>query len=159
MKRLLLAGVLLVFALAVAQDKKSITQAIMADKDFSTLATALKETGLDKTLDAEAGPFTIFAPTDAAFAKLPKERLDALLKDKAKLTKLLQYHVISGKSMGADVTGMDGKAAKTLEGGELKIAAKDGKATINEANLTKADIEATNGVIHVIDTVLMPEGL
>lgn len=159
MKRLLLAGVLLVVALAVAQDKKSITQAILADKDFSTLATALKETGLDKTLDTEAGPFTLFAPTDAAFAKLPKETLDALLKDKAKLIKLLQYHVIAGKSMGADVTGMDGKAAKTLGGGELKIAAKDGKATINQANLTKTDIEASNGVIHTIDTVLVPAGM
>ena len=124
MKRLLLVGALLVLALAIAQDKKSITQAILADKDFSTLATALKETGLDKTLDAEAGPFTLFAPTDAAFAKLPKERLDALLKDKAKLTKLLQYHVISGKSMGTDVTGMDGKAAKTLGAVSLRLPPK-----------------------------------
>ena len=124
MKRLLLVGALLVLALAIAQDKKSITQAILADKDFSTLATALKETGLDKTLDAEVGPFTLFAPTDAAFAKLPKERLDALLKDKATLTKLLQHHVISGKSMGTDVTGMDGKAAKTLGAVSLRLRPK-----------------------------------
>ncbi len=119
---------------------------------FNTLITALKAAGLVDTLNS-AGPFTVFAPTDEAFAKIPKADLDALLADKAKLTAVLTYHVVSGKVMAKDVGGM--KSAKTVQGGELPIDTTSG-VKVGTAMVTKADIEASNGVIHVIDTVLMP---
>ena len=99
-----------------------------------------------------AGPFTVFAPTDAAFAKIPKSNLDALLKDKARLTAVLTYHVVAGKVMASDVHAGE---VKTLQGANLTITTGSG-VMVNNAKVTKTDIEASNGVIHVIDTVLMP---
>lgn len=120
---------------------------------FSTLVHAVEVAGLVDTLKGP-GPFTVFAPTDAAFAKIPKAKLDALLKDKAALAKVLTYHVVSGKVMAADVKpGM----VKTVEGASLTIKAQGGKVMVDKAHVTKTDIPADNGVIHVIDTVLMPQ--
>lgn len=119
---------------------------------FTTLAAALKAANLIDTLKGK-GPFTVFAPTDEAFAKLPAGTVDGLLKDIPKLTKILTYHVVSGKVMAADVTKL--KSAKTVEGSEVKIDASNG-VKINNSTVTSADVAADNGVIHVIDTVLMP---
>jgi uncharacterized surface protein with fasciclin (FAS1) repeats len=120
---------------------------------FTTLVAAVKAAGLVETLKG-AGPFTVFAPTDEAFAKLPKGTVDDLLKDIPKLTKILTYHVVSGKVMAADVVKM--KSAKTVEGSELKIDASNG-VKINKSTVTTPDVAADNGVIHIIDTVLLPE--
>lgn len=119
---------------------------------FSTLVAAVKAAGLVETLKG-AGPFTVFAPTDEAFAKLPAGTVDGLLKDIPQLTKILTYHVVSGKVTAADVTNL--KSAKTVEGSEIKIDASNG-VKINESTVTTADVMADNGVIHIIDTVLMP---
>jgi len=119
---------------------------------FKTLLTAAKAAGLAETLAGE-GPFTVFAPTDEAFAKLPEGTVEGLLKDTEKLKAVLLYHVVSGKVMAADVAGL--KTAKTLQGGELKIDTSHG-VMINNAMVVKADVAASNGVIHVIDTVLLP---
>jgi uncharacterized surface protein with fasciclin (FAS1) repeats len=140
------------FGSAFAQ-MDTIAGAVSKDPQFSTLLTALKAAGLDKTL-AGTGPFTVFAPTNAAFAKIPKATLTALLKNKAQLTKVLTYHVVAGKVMAADVMKM--KSAKTVEGSTVKISAMGSGVMVNKSNVTKTDIEASNGVIHVIDTVLMP---
>jgi uncharacterized surface protein with fasciclin (FAS1) repeats len=121
---------------------------------FTTLAKALDAAGLVETLKGK-GPFTVFAPTDEAFAKLPAGTLDALLKDKKKLTAILTYHVVSGTVTSAEVAKMT--SAKTVNGQELTISAKDGKVTVGNATVTQADIPASNGVIHAIDTVLLPE--
>ena len=131
---------------------KNIIETAVANPDFSTLVTAIKAAGLVDTLSA-AGPFTVFAPTNAAFAKIPEATLKALLADKAKLTKVLTYHVVAGKVMSSAVGGMSD--AKTLQGGTIKINTTSG-VVINDAKVTTADIECSNGVIHVIDAVLMP---
>lgn len=119
---------------------------------FTTLVAALKAANLVDTLKGK-GPFTVFAPTDAAFAKLPAGTVDGLLKDIPKLTKILTYHVVSGKVMAADVTKL--KSAKTVEGSEVKIDASQG-VKVNSSTVTTPDVVADNGVIHIIDTVLMP---
>jgi uncharacterized surface protein with fasciclin (FAS1) repeats len=119
---------------------------------FSTLVAAVKAAGLVDTLKG-AGPFTVFAPTDEAFAKLPSGTVDALLKDIPKLKKILTYHVVSGKVLAADVVKL--KSAKTVEGTEVKINSSNG-VKVNDSTVTTADVAADNGVIHVIDTVLMP---
>jgi uncharacterized surface protein with fasciclin (FAS1) repeats len=136
--------------------KKDIVDTAVAAGDFKTLAAALKAADLVDTLKGK-GPFTVFAPTDEAFAKLPAGTLEMLLKpeNKAKLVKILTYHVVSGKETAADVSKMT--SAKTVEGSDVKITVTDGKVKVDDANVTKADIECSNGVIHVIDTVLMPE--
>jgi uncharacterized surface protein with fasciclin (FAS1) repeats len=121
--------------------------------DFETLVTAVKAAGLVETLKGE-GPFTVFAPTDEAFAKIPKDQLDALLADKAKLTAVLTYHVVPGKVMAADVVKLD--SAKTVQGQSVSIGHADG-VTVDGAKVVKTDIPASNGVIHVIDTVIIPE--
>ena len=135
---------------------KDVVDTAVAAGDFKTLATALKAAGLVETLKGK-GPFTVFAPTDAAFAKLPKETLADLLKpaNKAKLTKILTYHVLPKKELGADLAKM--KMAVTVEGSDLKISDKAGKLMVGKAHVRKSDIMCTNGVIHVVDTVLMPE--
>lgn len=140
---------------AAAEPKagKDIVETAMAAGDFKTLVTAVKAADLVETLKGK-GPFTVFAPTDAAFAKIPKEKLDALLKDKKALASVLTYHVVSGKVMAADVVKMD--EAKTVEGADVMIKANDGKVMVNNAKVVKTDIVCSNGVIHVIDTVLMP---
>ena len=119
---------------------------------FNTLVAAVKAAGLVDTLKG-SGPFTVFAPNDDAFAKLPKGTVDGLLKDIPKLKKILTYHVVSGKVMAADVTKI--KSAKTVEGSDVKVDATNG-VKINDSTVTTADIAADNGVIHIIDTVLMP---
>jgi uncharacterized surface protein with fasciclin (FAS1) repeats len=140
-----------------AQDKKpmNIVETALAAGSFKTLAAALTEAGLVETLKG-AGPFTVFAPTDAAFAKIPKEKLDALMKDKEALKKVLLYHVVSGKVMAKDVIGMNGKKAKTVEGSEAAITVKDATFMVDAAKVEKTDIDCSNGVIHVIDSVMMP---
>ncbi len=121
---------------------------------FNTLVAAVKAAGLVDTLKS-AGPFTVFAPTDAAFAKLSPGTVDGLLKDPAKLKKILLYHVVSGKVMAADVVKM--KMAKTVEGSSAKIMVKGDSVMLNNAHVVKTDIACDNGVIHVIDTVIMPK--
>jgi uncharacterized surface protein with fasciclin (FAS1) repeats len=137
---------------AAAPDKDIVETAVAAG-DFKTLATALTEAGLIETLKGK-GPFTVFAPTDEAFAKIPKSDLDKLLKDKDALKKVLLYHVVSGKVTSADVVKMH--SATTVQGSTVKIAVKGKTVMINSSKVVKADIETSNGVIHVIDTVLMP---
>ncbi|MBW4446936.1 MAG: fasciclin domain-containing protein [Hassallia sp. WJT32-NPBG1] len=119
---------------------------------FGTLVAAIKAANLVDTLKG-AGPFTVFAPTDEAFAKLPAGTVDALLKDVPKLTKILTYHVVSGKVMASDVVKL--KSATTVEGTDVKIDASNG-VKINDATVATPDVAADNGVIHVIDTVLIP---
>jgi len=131
---------------------KNIVETAMAAGSFKTLVIALQTAGLVDTLSG-VGPFTVFAPTDEAFAKIPKETLDAVLADKAKLTSILTYHVVSGKVMASDVAGLT--SAKTLQGQEVEIETSDG-VMVNDAKVVKTDIECSNGVIHIIDTVLMP---
>ena len=119
---------------------------------FTTLVAAVTAAGLVDTLKG-AGPFTVFAPTDEAFAKLPAGTVDSLLKDIPKLKKILTYHVVAGKVMAADVVKL--KSAKTVEGSEVKIDASNG-VKINDSTVTTADVAADNGVIHIIDAVLLP---
>ena len=119
---------------------------------FNTLVAAIKAANLIDTLKGK-GPFTVFAPTDEAFAKLPEGTVDALLKDIPKLTKILTYHVVSGKVMAADVTKL--KSAKTVEGSDVAIDASNG-VKVNDSMVTTADVATDNGVIHIIDAVLMP---
>ncbi|MCM2268710.1 MAG: fasciclin domain-containing protein [Thermoanaerobaculia bacterium] len=141
-------------AVADSYGKKSqdIVDTAVAAGSFKTLATALTAAGLVDTLKG-AGPFTVFAPTDAAFAKLPAGTVEALLADKAKLTQVLTYHVVAGKVTAADVVKLTN--ATTVQGGALAIDATQG-VKVNGANVVQADVMASNGVIHVIDTVLIP---
>ncbi len=150
MKKLLIASVMGLSALA-AQAADIVDTAVSAGS-FKTLVTAVQAAGLVDTLKG-TGPFTVFAPTDEAFAKIPKDKLDALLKDKAALTKVLTYHVVPGKVMAADVKA--GKV-KTVQGGELTVSTMGG-VKVDAANVVKTDVVASNGVIHVIDTVVMPK--
>ena len=133
-------------------DVGNIIEVATAAGTFNTLATALTEAGLVETLQGE-GPFTVFAPTDEAFAAIPEADLNALLADKEKLTKVLTYHVVSGNVPSSDVAGMT--EATAVSGDMLKIDTSSG-VMINDATVTQADIAASNGVIHVIDKVLMP---
>ncbi|NJL79497.1 MAG: fasciclin domain-containing protein [Richelia sp. RM2_1_2] len=119
---------------------------------FNTLVAAVKAAGLVDTLKGN-GPFTVFAPTDDAFAKLPEGTVDGLLKDIPQLKKILTYHVVSGKVMAADVVKLD--SATTVEGSDVTIDASNG-VKINDATVSQADVETDNGVIHIIDTVLLP---
>lgn len=134
-----------------------IVDTAVAAGSFTTLAKALEAAGLIDALKGD-GPFTVFAPTDAAFAKLPKGTVAFLLKpeNKEKLKAILLYHVVSGKVVAADVIKLNGRSVKTLEGGTFKVRSKHG-VRVNNANVTQTDIGASNGVIHVIDTVLMPK--
>ena len=136
--------------------KKDIVDTAVAAGNFKTLAAALKAADLIDTLKGK-GPFTVFAPTDEAFAKLPAGTLEMLLKpeNKEKLVKILTYHVVPGKVMAADVVKL--KSAKTVQGSEVTITVTDGKVKVDDANVTKTDIDCSNGVIHVIDAVIMPK--
>ncbi len=129
-----------------------IVDTAVAAGNFKTLATALKAAGLVETLKGP-GPFTVFAPTDAAFAKIPPEQLQALLNDKAKLTAVLTYHVVSGKVMSKDVKA---GSVKTVQGSSLTVSTMGG-VKVDKANVTAVDIVADNGVIHVIDSVVLPK--
>jgi uncharacterized surface protein with fasciclin (FAS1) repeats len=135
-----------------AQTQDIVATAVAAGQ-FTTLAKALTAAGLVETLQG-AGPFTVFAPTDAAFAKLPAGALEGLLADKAKLRQVLLYHVVPGKVMAADVAKVT--SAKTVAGPSVKVMVHGGAPMIDNANVVKADVAASNGVIHVIDTVLLP---
>ena len=149
MKKLFVVATLTLAGLS-AQAKDIVDTAVSAG-NFKTLATALTAAGLIDTLKGK-GPFTVFAPTDAAFAKIPKADLDALLKDKAKLTAVLTYHVVPGKVMAADVKA--GKV-KSVQGSEITVATMGG-VTVDGAKVSATDIVADNGVIHVIDSVIIP---
>jgi len=154
------ACLLAIFVLAGCGTKtmpeKDIVDTAVAAGDFNTLVAAVKAAELVETLKGE-GPYTVFAPTDAAFAKLPEGTLDSLLKpeNKAKLAGILTYHVVSGKVMAADVVKMS--EAKTVNGQMLKISIMNGKVMVDGANVAKTDIECSNGVIHVIDAVVLPD--
>jgi uncharacterized surface protein with fasciclin (FAS1) repeats len=137
---------------ALSAQAKDIVDTAVGAGNFKTLATALQAAGLVDTLKGK-GPFTVFAPTDEAFAKIPKAQLDALLADKAKLTAVLTYHVVPGKVMAKDVKA--GKV-KTVQGSELTLATSGG-VSVDGAKVTAADIVADNGVIHVIDSVVLPK--
>ncbi|MBK8250193.1 MAG: fasciclin domain-containing protein [Gemmatimonadetes bacterium] len=133
---------------------KNIVETAVAAGSFKTLVAAVQAAGLVETLSGK-GPFTVFAPTDEAFAKLPAGTVEALLKDKAKLASILTYHVVSGDVRAAQAMKLS--TAKTVNGQSLGIAVKDGSVMINNAKVVKADIVTTNGVIHVIDTVVLPK--
>jgi uncharacterized surface protein with fasciclin (FAS1) repeats len=149
----------MVAALAVApvaiagSSTKDIVDTAVAAGNFTTLAKALKSAGLVDTLKGP-GPFTVFAPTDEAFAKLPAGALEDLLKDKTKLTAVLTYHVVPGKVMASDVVKVD--SAKTVNGKSVKIKVAGKTVTVDGANVVKTDIACSNGVIHVIDSVILP---
>jgi uncharacterized surface protein with fasciclin (FAS1) repeats len=142
----------LALGLSVSAQAKDIVDTAVGAGNFKTLAAALTAAGLIDTLKGK-GPFTVFAPTDEAFAKIPKADLDALLKDKAKLTAVLTYHVVPGKVMAKDVKA--GKV-KTVQGSELTISTTGG-VKVDNATVVKTDIGADNGVIHVIDSVIIPK--
>ncbi|MEJ7929431.1 fasciclin domain-containing protein [Ramlibacter sp. AN1015] len=137
---------------AVGAQAKDIVETAVAAGEFKTLATALEKAGLIQTLKGK-GPFTVFAPTDAAFAKVPKDQLDALLADKAKLTSVLTYHVVPGRVMAKDVKA---GSVPTVQGSSLMVRTEGG-VKVDNANVVKTDITADNGVIHVIDSVVMPK--
>ena len=137
---------------AATVQAKDIVDTAVAAGDFKTLAVALEKAGLIGTLKGK-GPFTVFAPTDAAFAKVPKKDLDALLADKSKLASVLTYHVVPGTVMAKDVKA--GKV-KTVQGSDLTLSTSDG-VKVDGANVVKTDIVADNGVIHVIDSVVLPK--
>jgi uncharacterized surface protein with fasciclin (FAS1) repeats len=136
-----------------AEQPKDIVDTAVAAGSFKTLAKALTAAGLVETLKG-TGPFTVFAPTDEAFAKLPAGTLEALLKDKAKLTAILTYHVVPGKVMAADVAKLH--AASTVQGQSITIDTAHG-VKVDNANVVKTDIVCSNGVIHVIDSVILPK--
>ena len=140
-------------ASAGATNERNIVQTAVAAGQFKTLVALVKEAGLAGTLEGK-GPFTVFAPTDAAFAKVPKATLAALKHDRAKLRAVLLYHVLKGKVTAAKVVKL--RSVKTLNGQSLKIRVSHGKVTIGGARIVKTDIAASNGVIHVIDRVLIP---
>jgi uncharacterized surface protein with fasciclin (FAS1) repeats len=131
-----------------------IIETAAAAGSFNTLAAAIEAAGLTETLKGE-GPFTVFAPTDEAFAKLPEGTVEALLQDKDRLTAILTYHVVPGQVSSQQVAGLS--SAKTVNGADLAIQVQDGKVIVNQATVTQTDIAASNGVIHVIDQVLLPE--
>ncbi|MCD0171642.1 fasciclin domain-containing protein, partial [Deinococcus sp. 23YEL01] len=131
---------------------QNIAQIVMADPNFSTLATAVEAAGLGQTL--MGGQYTVFAPTNAAFAKLPSDALAMVLNDPALLRAVLLYHVVPGKVTAKQVMGMS--MGKTAQGGSFMVTVSGGKVMIDNATVTKADVMACNGVVHVIDTVLMP---
>jgi uncharacterized surface protein with fasciclin (FAS1) repeats len=151
MKKSLIAAAIALGVTFSAQAKDIVDTAVAAG-NFKTLATALTAAGLIDTLKGP-GPFTVFAPTDAAFAKIPKADLDALLKDKAKLTAVLTYHVVPGKVMAKDVKA---GAVKTVQGSNLTVSTSMG-VMVDQAKVTATDIVADNGVIHVIDSVIIPK--
>ena len=165
MRKILLAAVAAVAALAVAipmatadparpvAKKPNIVQVASKSGQFKTLVALVKKAGLAGTLSSK-GPFTVFAPTDAAFKKVPKATLDALAKDKKKLKAVLLYHVVKGRVPASKVVTLD--SAKTLNGKSVAIEVKDGMVYVNDAQVTKADVKARNGIIHVVNEVLIP---
>jgi uncharacterized surface protein with fasciclin (FAS1) repeats len=160
MLRMLVLGIVAILAAsgapAAAADSKDIVETAVAAGSFKTLAKALEAAGLVDTLKG-SGPFTVFAPTDQAFAKLPAGTLASLLKpeNKAQLQRVLTYHVVSGKVMAADVVALH--SAKAVSGDTIAITTQGGGVMVDNAHVVKADIVARNGVIHVIDSVILPK--
>jgi uncharacterized surface protein with fasciclin (FAS1) repeats len=154
-KALVAAGIVLALAVPAhaGSGKKDIVDTAVAAGSFTTLAKALAAAGLIDTLKGP-GPYTVFAPTDEAFAKLPPGTLEKLLADKEQLTRILTYHVVSGDVQAAEVVKLT--SAKTVEGADVKITVKGKDVMVNQAHVVKTDVEASNGVIHVIDAVLLP---
>lgn len=153
---LTVAVVLGTSVMAGAEEKKDLVDTAVGAGSFKTLVAAVQAADLVETLKGK-GPFTVFAPTDEAFAKLPEGTLESLLKpeNKSKLIAILTYHVVPGKVMAKDVVKLT--EAKTAQGSAVTIAAKGGKVTVDNANVVKTDIETSNGVIHVIDAVILPK--
>lgn len=153
---LVMVGIMAAAPLASGGQSKDIVDTAVSAGSFQTLARALQAAGLVQTLKGE-GPFTVFAPTDDAFAKLPAGTLEELLKpeNQAKLQRILTYHVVPGKVMAADVVKV--QSARTASGDTLAVAAGNGSVRIDNARVVKTDVEASNGVIHIIDTVLLPK--
>jgi transforming growth factor-beta-induced protein len=137
-----------------SMEKKNIVETAVAAGQFNTLVTAVKAADLVEVLSGP-GPFTVFAPTDDAFAKLPKGTVESLLQNKEQLKAVLTYHVVAGKVMASDVVNL--KSATTVNGQKVSIKVKYGKVMVDNAKVVKTDIECTNGVIHVIDTVILPK--
>ena len=152
---LLLLAILMAPALTPAASAADVVDTAIAGK-FNTLVAAVKAAGLVDTLKGP-GPFTVFAPTDEAFAKLPDGTVETLLRpeNRAKLQNVLTYHVVAGKVMSSDVVNLN--SAKSLQGSDIAIKTVHGAVMVNDARVTQADIEASNGVIHVIDSVILPE--
>lgn len=136
-----------------ASSAADIVDTAVAAGNFQTLVSAVEEAGLVDTLKGE-GPFTVFAPTDEAFAKIPQDQLESLLANKTQLTAVLTYHVVAGKVMSTDLT--DDMAVATVQGENVTINLDEGSVMVNDAKVVQADIECSNGVVHAIDTVLMP---
>ncbi|MGQ9657259.1 MAG: fasciclin domain-containing protein [Fimbriimonadales bacterium] len=149
----LLASAFVGYSAMSQRAEKDIVDTAIAAGQFKTLVKLVQEAELVDALRGE-GPFTVFAPTDEAFAKLPKSQVEALLKDKEALRRVLLYHVVSGKVMASDVVKL--RSAKTLQGQNVNIRVRNNTVNINNAKVVKADIVCTNGVIHVIDKVLLP---
>ncbi len=152
LKTALIATSFALFSLTSTAADKDIVDTAIAAGSFKTLVVAVQAAGLVETLKGK-GPFTVFAPTDEAFAKIPKAQLDALLMDKAKLSAVLTYHVVPGLVLAEDVKAGE---VTTVQGGTLTITT-DGGVKVNDANVVTTDVMASNGVIHVIDTVLIPK--
>lgn len=152
-----LAALLAVGSASAEGSAQTIVGVAASNPDFSTLVTAVTEAGLVDTLNSE-GPFTVFAPTNEAFAALPAGQLDALLANKEQLAAVLTYHVVAGKVMASDVVNLT--SATSVQGEPITITvAADGGVKVNDANVTATDIEASNGVIHVIDKVILPPSM
>ena len=156
--RIFIVLAVLILAFGTADSKagmgENIVETAIAAGSFKTLVTAVETANLVETLSGD-GPFTVFAPTDDAFNKLPEGTIPALLEDKEKLTSILTYHVVAGKVMAADVVNMT--SAKTVNGQSLAIMVKDGTVMVDGAKVIKTDIVCSNGVIHVIDAVVLPQ--
>lgn len=150
---LLMSGGALAGGGSMVPSGNTIAAIVSNDPNFSTLLSAVQAAGLVETLSG-AGPYTVFAPTNAAFAKVPADQLQALLNNREQLRALLLYHVVPGRVTAAQVKTMS--SARTAQGGSLKVSTMGGRVMINDATVTRADIRASNGVIHVVDTVLMP---
>ena len=135
---------------------KNIVEVAVEAGSFKTLVAAVQAAGLAETLQGP-GPFTVFAPTDAAFAKLPAGTVEGLLADKEKLASIVTFHVVSGKVMAADIVKANGATPKTVNGLPLDIVVRGGKVYVNGVNVVTADVQASNGVIHVLDAVLLPQ--
>ena len=150
-----LAAIPLLFSAVTAKAADIVDTAVSAGQ-FNTLVTAVQAAGLVETLKSD-GPFTVFAPTDAAFAKLPAGTVESLLKpeNKDQLISVLTYHVVSGKIMSADIAGKNNVMVQTVQGGKVSVNATNG-VMVDAAKVVSADIETSNGVIHVIDTVILP---
>ncbi len=157
MRQFFAAFALVALASPAFAAEKDIVDTAVAAGSFKTLVAAVKAAGLVETLKGD-GPFTVLAPTDEAFAKLPDGTIEMLLKpeNQGKLKSILTYHVIPAKAMAADVVKLDGKSVKSVEGSPIKIEVEGKTVMVNNAKVVKTDIACTNGVIHVIDTVIMP---